>query len=388
MPSLTLSTLSRDLYQEEHLAFGRAFEQFMAEEVAPYHAEWEQRGFVDPELWKKAGARGFLAMDVDRQYGGPGLNDFRYHAMLIETQARMMLSGPMFSLGTDIVIPYISRYGSDEQKQRWLSRLTNGEWISCIGMTEPQTGSDLAGIGTTAEDHGDHYVVNGTKYFISNGAISHLIVLVVKTDPAQRHRGISLLVLERDQQPYETVQILDKIGYLARDVTELRFDNMRVPKANLLGEAGQGFAYMMKQLPQERLTIAISNVATAERVLDYTVAWCQERTAFGQAIGTFQNTRFKLAELATEIRIARVFVDNCIRLHVDGKLGTEEASMAKWWCSELLMKVNTTCLQFFGGRGYLVENPVAKAYRDNRVEPIYGGTNEIMKEIIGKGMGL
>jgi alkylation response protein AidB-like acyl-CoA dehydrogenase len=381
-------SLSRDLYEEEHLSFGNAFEQFMQEEVAPYHDEWETRGYVDPELWKKAGARSFLAMDVEERYGGQGLNDFRYHAMLIETQARMMLSGPMFSLGTDIVIPYISRYGNEEQKQRWLPKLVSGEWISCIGMSEPQTGSDLAAIETTAEDHGDHYCVNGTKFWISNGAISNLIVLVVKTDPTQRHRGISLLVLEREQQPYETVQILQKMGYLARDVAELRFDNVIVPKANLLGEAGQGFVYMMQQLPQERLTIAISNVATAERVLEYTVEWCQERTAFGQPIGAFQNTRFKLAELATEIRIARVFVDNCIRLHMEKQLTTEEASMAKWWCSELLMKVNTTCLQFFGGRGYLIENPVAKAYRDTRVEPIYGGTNEIMKEIIGKGMGL
>ncbi len=379
---------NRDLYNEEHLAFGHAFEQFMQDDVAPYHADWEARSYVDPALWQKAGSRGFLAMDVARQYGGPELNDFRYHAMLIETQARMMLSGPMFSLGTDIVIPYISRYGNEEQKQRWLPKLVRGEWISCIGMSEPQTGSDLASIETTAEDRGDHYLVNGMKFFISNGAISSLIVLVVKTDPSQRHRGISLLVLEREQQPYETVQILQKMGYLARDVAELRFDNVIVPKANLLGEAGQGFVYMMQQLPQERLTIAISNVATAERVLEYTVEWCQERTAFGQSVGSFQNTRFKLAELATEIRIARVFVDNCIRLHMDAKLTTEEASMAKWWCSELLMKVNTTCLQFFGGRGYLIDNPVAKAYRDTRVEPIYGGTNEIMKEIIGKGLGL
>jgi alkylation response protein AidB-like acyl-CoA dehydrogenase len=385
---MTTFPLPRDLYQEEHLAFGKAFEQFMTEEVAPHHAEWEARGYVDPELWKKAGVRGFLAMDVGTQYGGPGLNDFRYHAILIEIQARMMLSGPMFSLGTDIVIPYISRFGNDEQKQRWLPKLVSGEWISCIGMSEPQTGSDLASIEMTAEDRGDHYCVNGTKFWISNGAISSLIVLVVKTDPTQRHRGISLLVAEREQQPYETVQILQKMGYLARDVAELRFDNVLVPKSNLLGEAGQGFAYMMQQLPQERLTIAIGNVATAERVLDYTVEWCQERTAFGQPIGSFQNTRFKLAELATEIRIARVFVDHCVRLHMDGTLTPEEASMAKWWCSELLMKVNTTCLQFFGGRGYLIENPVAKAYRDTRVEPIYGGTNEIMKEIIGKGLGL
>ncbi len=380
--------LIRDLYDESHLAFGRAFAEFMQQEVAPYHEAWEERGYVDRELWQKAGARGFLAMDVPPTYGGPGLQDYRYHAILIETQARLGLSGPLFSLGTDIVIPYISNYGSDDQKQRWLPRLTSGEWISCIGMSEPETGSDLANIQTTTIDCGDHYLVNGTKFWISNGYLSNLIVLVVKTEPEQRHRGISLLVLERDQQPYETVQILKKMGYLARDVTELRFDNLKVPKANLLGKPGEGFRYMMQRLPQERLTIAIGTVATAERTLEYTLDWVQERTAFGQPIGTFQNTRFKLAELATELRIARVFVDHCIRLHLEHQLTTEEASMAKWWCSELLMKVNTTCLQFFGGRGYLIENPVAKAYRDNRVEPIYGGTNEIMKEIIGKGLGL
>lgn len=380
--------LIRDLYDEQHLAFGKAFEAFMQSEVAPHHDFWEERGYVDRELWQKAGQQGFLAVDVDEQYGGQGLKDFRYNAIMVETQARTGLSGPMLSLGTDVVIPYISRFGNDEQKQRWLPKLTSGEWISAIAMSEPQTGSDLASIETTAIDQGDHYLVNGTKFWISNGYLSNLLVLVAKTDPTQRHRGISLLVLERDQQPYATAQILKKMGYLARDVTELRFDNLKVPKANLLGKPGEGFAYMMQQLPQERLIIAIGNVATAERVLEYTIAWCKERTAFGQPLGSFQNTRFKLAELATEVRIARVFVDHCIRLHLEHQLTTEEASMAKWWCSELLMKVNTTCLQFFGGRGYLIENPVAKAYRDTRVEPIYGGTNEIMKEIIGKGLGL
>lgn len=378
----------RDLYQPEHLAFGAAFQAFLDQEVAPYHTEWEQNGIVDRELWRKAGARGFLAMYVTPEYGGQGIDDFRYNAILVETQARSFLSGPMLSLGSDVVIPYIWHYGTPEQKARWLPKLTRGEYISAIGMSEPETGSDLASITTTAEDCGDHYRVNGTKFWISNGHLSNLIVLVVKTDPAKRHRGISLIVLERSEQPYETVQILDKMGYLARDVTELKFDDVRVPKENLLGQPGEGFGYMMRQLPQERLIIAVGNVAMAEAVLAYTLDWVKERTAFGQPIGSFQNTRFKLAELQTEVRIARVFVDNCIKLHLEKKLTTEEASMAKWWCSELLMKVNTTCLQFFGGRGYLIANPVAKAYRDTRVEPIYGGTNEIMKEIIGKSLGL
>lgn len=380
--------LSRDLYEDEHLAFGRAFEAFLAEHVAPYHAQWEAQGIVDRALWQKAGAAGFLCMDVPVEYGGPGLPDFRYNAILAETQARSFLSGPMFGLGTDIVVPYISRYGSDEQKRRWLPKLASGEWISAIGMSEPETGSDLASIQTTAIADGDDYLVNGTKLWISNGHLSNLIVLVVKTDPSKRHDGISLLVVERDQTPYRTVRILDKIGYLARDVCELAFDNLRVPKANRLGEEGHGFRYMMQQLPQERLIIAVGNVAACEAVLEHTEAWVKERHIFGAPLSTYQNTRFTLAELATEVRIARVFVDHCVRLHVAGQLGTAEASMAKYWCSQLLQKVNTACVQLFGGRGYLLDNPVAKAYRDNRVEPIYGGTNEVMKEIIAKAMGL
>lgn len=379
---------SRDIYDEAHLAFGRAYTDFLKEHVAPYHAQWEADGIVDRELWRKAGERGFLCMDIAPGYGGAGLADFRYNAILAETQARAFLPGPLFGLGTDIVVPYISRFGNAEQKQRWLPKLVRGEWISAIGMTEPETGSDLASIETAAVDDGDSYVVTGRKLFISNGHLSNLLVLAVKTDPSKRHRGISLLVLERDQQPYQTVRIMEKIGYPARDVCELAFDGVRVPKANLLGEEGAGFGMMMSNLPQERLIIGVGCVAVAEAVIDYTQAWTKERQVFGAPLSSYQNTRFTLAELATEVRIARVFVDNCIRLHVAGKLGTEEASMAKWWCSQLLQKVNTECLQLFGGRGYMLDNPVAKAYRDNRVEPIYGGTNEIMKEIIAKGMGL
>jgi alkylation response protein AidB-like acyl-CoA dehydrogenase len=380
--------LSRDIYEDSHLAFGRAYGDFLKEHVAPYHDQWEKDGIVDRELWRKAGERGFLCMDVAPEYGGAGLKDFRYNAILAETQARAFLSGPLLGLGTDIVVPYISRFGNDEQKRRWLPKLVRGEWISAIGMTEPETGSDLASIETVAVGDGDSYVVTGRKLFISNGHLSNLLVLVVKTDPSKRHRGISLLVLERDRQPYKTVQIMEKIGYPARDVCELEFDGVRVPKANRLGDEGAGFGYMMHNLPQERLIIGVGCVAVAEAVIDYTQTWVMERHVFGAPLSSYQNTRFKLAELATEVRIARVFVDNCIRLHVDGRLCTEEASMAKWWCSQLLQKVNTECLQLFGGRGYLLDNPVAKAYRDNRVEPIYGGTNEIMKEIIAKGMGL
>jgi alkylation response protein AidB-like acyl-CoA dehydrogenase len=380
--------LSRDLYEDSHLAFGQAYNAFLSQQVAPFHTQWERDGIVDHALWRKAGAAGFLCMDVPIDYGGAGLSDFRYNAILSETQARTFLSGPMFGLGTDVVVPYITQFGSHEQKSRWLPKLVAGDWISAIAMSEPETGSDLASIQTTAEDRGDHYIVNGRKMWISNGHLSNLLVLVVKTDPAKRHRGISLLVLERDQQPYKTVEIMEKIGYLARDVAVLEFDNLVVPKTNLLGNAGEGFGYMMQKLPQERLIIAVSNVAICEAVLEHTIQWVTEREVFGSKLSSYQNTRFKLAELQTEIRIARVFVDNCIQLHLKRSLGTEEASMAKYWCSQLLQKVNTECLQLFGGRGYLLENPVAKAYRDNRVEPIYGGTNEIMKEIIARAMGL
>lgn len=380
--------LSRDIYTAEHLAFAEQYAQFLQEHVAPYHAQWEAEGIVDKALWRAAGAGGFLCMDVPTAYGGQGFDDFRYNAILAETQARAFLPGPLFGLGTDIVVPYITRFGSEEQKHRWLPRLVSGEWVSAIAMTEPQTGSDLASIETEAVDDGDAYIVTGRKMFISNGHLSDLLVLAVKTDMSKRHHGISLLVLERDQQPYQTVRILEKLGYPARDVCELAFEGVRVPKANLLGTAGGGFALMMQNLPQERLIIAVGNVAAAEAVLDYTQSWVTERSVFGAKLSTYQNTRFTLAELATEIRIARVFVDNCIRLHLEKRLSTEEASMAKYWCSQLLQKVNTECLQLFGGRGYLLDNPVARAYRDHRVEPIYGGTNEIMKEIIAKGMGL
>lgn len=383
-----MMNLPRDLYDPEHLAFGDAYAAFLKQHIAPHHAEWERNGMVERSVWRKAGERGFLAMDVPTEYGGQGLTDFRYNAILSEVQARHFLPGPMFGLGTDVVIPYITHYGTDEQKRRWLPKLVSGEWISCIGMSEPETGSDLASITTRADDKGDHYAVSGRKMWISNGHISDLIVLVVKTDPTKRHKGITLLVVERDQSHYRTVRLLDKIGYLARDVAELDFDGVTVPKNNVLGKPGEGFKLMMQQLPQERLIIAVGNVAACEAAIEHTLAWVNEREVFGAKLGTYQNTRFKLAELATETRIARVFVDHCIRLHVAGKLTTEEASMAKYWCSQLLQKVNTECLQLFGGRGYLVENPVAKAYRDNRVEPIYGGTNEIMKEIIAKGLGL
>jgi alkylation response protein AidB-like acyl-CoA dehydrogenase len=379
--------MKRDIYEKEHLAFADAFRQFMQEEVAPHHDQWEQDGIIDADLWRKAGGKGFLCMYVGEEYGGPGLDDYRYSMILAETQASMLLNGPLFNLGTDIVIPYIVHYGTEEQKQRWLPKVVSGEWISAIGMSEAETGSDLASITTTAIDQGDHYLLNGRKFWISNGALSNLLIVAAKTDPEARHSGLSLIVLERDQQPYETVQILDKIGYKARDVTELCFDNVKVPKQNLLGEEGHGFYYLMEQLPQERLGIAVGNVATARAILKHTIDWCHEREAFGRPIGKFQNTRFKLAEMRTEIEIGQAFIDKCAKLHLTRDLTADQAAMAKWWASEMLQRVTYNCSQLYGGRGYLENNPVARAFRDVRVETIYGGTTEIMKELVGRGMG-
>jgi alkylation response protein AidB-like acyl-CoA dehydrogenase len=286
------------------------------------------------------------------------------------------------------VLPYILHYGTAEQQQRWIPRMVTGEWIGAIAMTEPAAGSDLAGIRTTAMRDGDHYVVNGQKTFITNGINSDLVITAVKTDPAQRHKGVSLLVLERGMDGFTRGRNLEKIGLKAQDTAELFFDNVRVPVDNLLGEEGKGFYYLVQRLPQERLDIAVTAVAACEAALDMTVRYNKERTAFGQAIGSFQNSRFKLAEMKTEIQVARIFIDRAIEALNAGELTAEEAAMAKWWTTDLQKRVMDECLQLHGGYGYMLEYPIAKFYLDARVQAIYGGTNEIMKEVIGRGMGL
>jgi len=380
--------MKRTLYTDEHVMFRDAFHRFLEKEILPYHEQWERDGIVPREVWRKAGELGFLCFEAPEELGGLGEHDYRYHAVIAEELAYHGATGIGFGLHSSIVLPYILRYGTPEQQRRWVPRMVSGEWIGAIAMTEPAAGSDLAGIRTTALREGDCYIVNGQKTFITNGINSDLVITVVKTDPSQRHKGISLLVIERGMEGFTRGRNLEKIGLKAQDTAELFFDNVRVPVANLLGEEGKGFYYLMERLPQERLDIAVTAVAACEAALDMTVRYCKERMAFGQPIGSFQNSRFKLAEMKTEIEIARVFVDRCIEALNAGELTAEEAAMAKWWTTDLQKRVMDECLQLHGGYGYMLEYPIAKFYLDARVQAIYGGTNEIMKEVIGRGMGL
>ena len=342
---------------------------------------------VSRELWLKAGAQGLLCMDVAEQYGGGGLADFRYHMILGEELARIGASGVGFTVHSDVIVPYLTALGTDEQKSRWLPGCVSGEIISAIAMTEPDTGSDLAGVRTTAERQGDHYVINGQKTFITNGLMADLVIVVARTNRESRHEGLSLICVERTREGYEPPRKLNKVGMHAQDTAELFFTNVKVPAANLLGKEGRGFYYLMEQLPQERLSIACGAMASAQNCLEWTVKYCRERQAFGQPIGTFQNSRFKLAEMKTEIQIGQVFLDRCVMLLNQRKLTADVAAMAKWWSTELLKRVVDQCVQLHGGYGYMLEYPIAKAFIDTRVQTIFGGTTEIMKEIIGRSMG-
>lgn len=379
--------MKRNLYDDDHLMFRDAFRRFVEQEITPYHAQWEEEGVVSREVWLKAGKMGFLCTDVPEKYGGGGIQDFRYNAIVTEELTYAGASGVGFGLHNDVVIPYFLAYTSDAQKERWLPKMCTGEWITAIAMSEPNAGSDLAGIQTTAVDHGDHYLLNGQKTFITNGILSDVVVVVAKTDPEAGHKGVSLLVVERGMEGFERGRNLEKIGLKAQDTAELFFDNVRVPKDNLLGVEGAGFYYLMNQLPQERLSIAVIAAAACEAVLEMAIRYAQERTAFGRPIGKFQNSRFKLAEMKTETEIARVFVDRCIIELNAGNLTAAEAAMAKWWTTELQKRVVDDALQLHGGYGYMLEYPIAKAYLDTRVQTIYGGTTEIMKEIIGRSLG-
>ena len=382
--------MRRTLFTEEHRLFRDTFKHFLAEEVVPFYEQWEKDGIVSREMWLKAGQQGFLGLAVPEEYGGAGVADFRYSAIMAEeaAQAGVVSAGMVIVLHNDIILPYFLAYTNEEQKQRWLPGMCSGELITAIAMTEPDTGSDLAAIRTTAERRGDYYVLNGQKTFISNGIISDVVLVVAKTDPAMRHKGISLLVVERDMEGFKRGRKLDKVGLKAQDTAELSFENVKVPVTNLLGEEGKGFSYLMRQLAQERLSIGVSAVAACETALEITLEYCKERNAFGQPIGSFQNSRFKLAEMKTEIEIARVFVDRCIEELNDGNLTPETAAMAKWWTSDLQKRVVDQCVQLHGGYGYMLEYPIARAYLDARVQSIYAGTNEIMKEIIGRSMGV
>ena len=382
--------MRRTIFTDEHEMFRAAFRQFVDQEIVPHHLRWEADGIVPRELFTTAGAAGFLGTDVPEAYGGGGVEDFRYNLIIGEEVQRSGTGGAGLgiTLHNDICLPYFLSLGTDEQKDRWLSGIVAGDLITAIAMTEPGIGSDLASMGTTARRDGDNYVVNGSKTFITNGINADLVITAVKTDPSQRHKGMSLVVLERGMAGFERGRNLDKVGLHSQDTAELFFTDVQVPVANLLGTEGQGFVHLVRNLPQERLSIAAAAVAAAEAALGWTLEYVKDRTAFGQPVGSFQNSRFKLAEMRTEIDIARVFVDRCVEaLNVD-ELTAEEAAEAKWWTTELQKRVVDTCVQLHGGYGYMREYPIARAYTDARITTIYGGTTEIMKEIVGRSMGV
>ncbi len=380
--------MDRTPFEPEQDAFRAAVRTFFDKQVVPFHKQWEAAGIVPRELWIEAGKQGLLGMGVPEAFGGGGSPDFRYNVILDEEAVRAGASGVGFSLHNDVVEPYLLQRTTDEQKQRWLPGFCSGELITAIAMSEPGAGSDLQGIRTTAVRDGDSYIVNGQKTFITNGINADLVIVVAKTDPAAGAKGTSLLVVERGMPGFERGRNLDKVGLKAQDTAELFFTDVRVPAANLLGNANEGFIYLMQALPQERLSIAVSAVATAETVLASTLAYCKERTAFGRPIGSFQANRFTLAEIDTEVTIARTFVDRCVELHNDGKLSVADAAKAKWWTTELAKRTVDSCLQLHGGYGYMNEYPIAQAFVDTRITTIYGGTTEIMKEIVGRSLGV
>jgi alkylation response protein AidB-like acyl-CoA dehydrogenase len=383
--------IERTLYTPDHEAFRDSFRRFMDNEIAPHHDAWEAQGYVDREVWRKAGANGFLCMTMPEAYGGAGA-DKLYSVAQIEELNRAGFTGIGYGLHSEIVAPYILHYGTEAQKQAYLPRMASGELVGAIAMSEPAAGSDLQGVKTTAILQSDGaYLLNGSKTFITNGWHADLVIVVAKTNPAAGAKGTSLLLVERGMAGFETGKRLKKLGLKAQDTSELFFDNVRVPAENLLGGEAQlnrGFICLMEQLPWERLQIAIGAVAAAQAAIDWTVAYVKERKVFGQPVAAFQNTRFTLAELQTEVQVARVFVDKCTELLLHDKLDTATASMAKYWCSDLQCKVMDECVQLFGGYGYMWEYPITRAYADARVQRIYGGTNEIMKEVITRAMGL
>lgn len=381
--------MQRTIFEEEHEMFRDSVRKFCEREIAPFHEDWEKVGNVPKELWLKAGENGFLCMDVPEEYGGLGLKDFRYNTVLNEELTRVGASGVGFGLQNDVCVPYVITFGTEEQKKRWLPKMVSGELIMAIAMTEPNTGSDLAGVRTTAIKNGSGYIVNGQKTFITNGLLNDAVIVVAKTDPKSdnAHQGFSLIVVERSMEGYMPPRKLDKMGLHAQDTAELFFNEVNVPETNLLGTEGSGFYHLMQMLPQERLSISVGAVAGAEKALEMTIQYCKDRKAFGRPIGKFQNSRFKLAEMKTEIELGRVFVDRSITLLNEGKLTIEEAAMGKWWTTEMMKRTIDTCVQLHGGYGYMMEYPICKAYLDCRVMTIFGGTTEIMKEIIGRSMG-
>ncbi len=384
--------MNRAIFDDEHVAFRQLCHDFLAREAAPHTAEWEAAGIVDRQIWKQAGAAGLLGFEMPEEFGGAGIRDFRYNAILGEEIVFTGSVGVGFTLHNDICAPYLLKLCTDEQQARWLPGFVSGELITAIGMTEPSTGSDLQSIRTTARpangrDSSDGWILNGSKTFITNGIHSDLVIVAAKTDPEAGHRGMSLLVVERGMPGFERGRNLAKAGQHAQDTAELFFSDVRVPRANLLGEEGSGFRYLMVNLPQERLSIAVSAVASMERAIDLTMAYAQQRTAFGQPIGKFQASRFALAEMVTKTRAARSYVDQCILALNAGELSADEAAGVKYWTTDVLAEVVDAAVQLHGGYGFMDEYEVSRLWRDARVTRIYGGTNEIMKEIVGRSLG-
>jgi alkylation response protein AidB-like acyl-CoA dehydrogenase len=380
----------RTLFEAEHDAFRESFAAWVSKEVSPHYTDWERDGLTPREMFTSAGKYGFLGMAIPERYGGGGTRDFRFNQIIAEEFAAAAIggSGPGLTLHNDICTPYFLEYCNDEQAQRWLPGIASGDLITAIAMTEPGTGSDLAGIASTAVLDGDEYVLNGSKTFITNGINSDLVIVAAKTDPGQRHTGMSLLVVERGMPGFERGRKLEKIGLHSQDTAELLFTDVRVPVANRLGEEGHGFRYLTSNLAQERLSIAITGVASAQAALTWALEYVRERAAFGTAIGSFQNTKFVLAEVQTEVAVAQAYIDQCVVALNAGTLTAAEAAQAKLFSTELQKRSIDRCLQLFGGYGYMTEYPIARAYADARVTSIYGGTNEVMKTIIAKSIGL
>ena len=379
--------IKRTAFDSEHDMFRDSFRKFLKEEAVPFHEQWEKDGQVSHEFWKKAGAQGYLCPTVPEAYGGSEA-DFRYNAVVSEEVANFGLTGIGFNLHSDIAVPYLMAYGTEEQKQKYLPGCVSGDIVTAIAMTEPGTGSDLQNVKTNAvlSDDGEHYILNGSKTFITNGQLADLVIVVAKTNPVGGSRSSSLLLVETGMEGFVKGQNLHKIGMKAQDTSELFFQDVKVPKANLLGEEGMGFIYLMQELPQERLSVSLAAVSCAESILAQTIEYVKERKAFGKTIASFQNTQFKLAEMSSTVTMARVFIDKCLELHLDKELDSVTAAKLKLLTTDIQCDVVDECLQLHGGYGYMWEYPVARAYADARVQKIYAGTNEIMKLIIGRDL--
>ena len=383
-----MEAFPRTIFDDVHQQFRSTFRSWLDKEVVPHHEEWEAAGITPRELWLNAGKQGFLGLNVPAAYGGGDTDDYHFAAIMAEEIGTTGVIGSAngITLHNDIVLPYFLGLANDEQRSRFLPGMVTGEVIGALGITEPNTGSDVAGIRTTGLKKGGAFIVNGAKTFISNGINSDVVIVVCRTDPEKGHRGISLLLVERGMKGFERGRNLSKLGMHAQDTAELFFSDVEVPGENVLGEEGNGFVYLMTNLAQERLGIAVGAVAVADAALHWTLDYTKERKAFGQSISQFQNSKFLLAELATEVQIAQVYVDRCVELHCEGKLSAEQAAAAKFWTTELQNKVVDRCLQLHGGYGYMMEYPIARAWADSRIQTIYGGTTEIMKEIVGRSI--